>query len=84
MEPQSRERESRMDSFEVEKRDRVTRAEAATRLRRIANLLSGEDEEVEFERGGMKFKLAVPDEVEMKLEIELDDEESELEIELKW
>jgi hypothetical protein len=38
-------------SFEVENRDRVTRAEAATRLRRIANPLSSEDEEVEFERG---------------------------------
>jgi amphi-Trp domain-containing protein len=72
-----------MDTFEVEKRDRVTRAEAATRLRRIANLLSGE-EEIEFERGGMKFKVEIPAEVEMKVELELDDEESELEIELKW
>jgi amphi-Trp domain-containing protein len=72
-----------MESFEVEKRDRVSRGEAATRLRRIANLLSGEDEEVEFERGEMKFKLAVPDELEMKIEIELG-EENELEIELKW
>ena len=73
-----------MDTFEVEKRDRVTRAEAATRLRRIANLLSGEDEEIEFERGGMKFKVSVPPEIEMKVELELDDKESELEIEFKW
>jgi amphi-Trp domain-containing protein len=73
-----------MDSFEVEKRDRVTRAEAATRLRRIANLLSAEGEEIEFERGGMKFKAAIPAEVEIKVEMELGDEESELEIELKW
>ncbi len=72
-----------MGSFEVESRDRVTRAEAATRLRRIANLLAGE-EEVEFERGGMKFKIDVPPEVEMKVEIELDAKGSELEIELKW
>lgn len=73
-----------MTTFEVEKKDRVSRSEAATRLRRIANLLSGEDEEVEFERGQTKFKLEVPDELDMKVEIELDHEECELEIELKW
>jgi amphi-Trp domain-containing protein len=73
-----------MNGFEIEKRDRVSRAEAATRLRRIATLLSGEEEEIEFERGGMKFKVVIPAEVEMKVELELDDKESELEIELKW
>jgi amphi-Trp domain-containing protein len=73
-----------MDTFEVENRDRVSRAEAATRLRRIANLLSSEDEEVEFERGGMKFKVSIPAELEMKVELELEGSESELEIELKW
>lgn len=73
-----------MDSFEVEQRDRITRTEAATRLRRIANLLSGGDDEVEFERGGMKFKVAIPDEVDFKVEFEMGVEESELEIELKW
>jgi amphi-Trp domain-containing protein len=73
-----------MDSFEVENRDRVSRAEAATRLRRIATLLSGEEEEIEFERAGMKFKVTIPPEVDMKVELELGDAESELEIELKW
>ncbi|MBS1887250.1 MAG: amphi-Trp domain-containing protein [Actinobacteria bacterium] len=73
-----------MDSFEVENRETISRDEAATRLRRIATLLSGDEEEVEFERGGMKFKVSVPDQVQWKVELELDDEESELEIELKW
>ena len=73
-----------MDGFEIERSDRVSRSEAATRLRRIATLLSGDDEEIEFERAGMKFKVVVPAEVEMKVELELDDEENELEIELKW
>jgi amphi-Trp domain-containing protein len=73
-----------MDGFEVERRETLTREEAATRLRRIANLLSRSGEEAEFERGGMKFKVAVPDRVGWKVELELDDEESELEIELKW
>jgi hypothetical protein len=41
-----------MNSFEVERRETLTREEAATRLRRIANLLSESGEEAEFERGG--------------------------------
>lgn len=73
-----------MTEFEVEQRETVTRAEAATRLRRIANLLSGDDDEVRFERGNMKFKLEIPEQVQWKVELELDDKESELEIELKW
>lgn len=73
-----------MDTFEVEQRETLTRDEAATRLRRIANLLSGSGEEVKFDRGEMKFKVAVPDKIEWKVELELDGDESELEIELKW
>jgi amphi-Trp domain-containing protein len=73
-----------MDTFEVEKRETLSRDEAATRLRRIANLLSGSGEEVKFDRGEMKFKVAVPDRIEWKVELEIDEKESELEIELKW
>lgn len=73
-----------METFEVERRETLTRDEAATRLRRIANLLSGAGEEVNFERGEMKFKVAIPDRVEWKVELELDDREGEFEIELKW
>ena len=39
------ERNRPMDTFEVEQRETLTRDEAATRLRRIANLLSGAGEE---------------------------------------
>jgi amphi-Trp domain-containing protein len=73
-----------MDTFEVEQRETLTRDEAATRLRRIANLLSGDGEEVKFDRGEMKFKVAIPNEIEWKVEFELGEEENELEIELKW
>lgn len=73
-----------MSSFEVEKRETISRDEAATRLRRIANLLSGAEEEVSFERGEMKYKLAIPERIEWKVELEMDEKESELEIELKW
>jgi amphi-Trp domain-containing protein len=73
-----------MDTFEVERRETLTRDEAATRLRRIANLLSGAGEEVNFDRGEMKFKVAIPEQVHWKVEFESGGEESELEIELKW
>ena len=73
-----------MDTFEVEQRETLTRDEAATRLRRIANLLSGSGEEVNFDRDDMKFKVAIPNEIQWKVEFELGDDENELEIELKW
>jgi amphi-Trp domain-containing protein len=73
-----------METFEVEQRETLTRDEAATRLRRIANLLSGSGEEVKFDRDEMRFKVAIPNEIQWKVEFEIDGEESELEIELKW
>jgi amphi-Trp domain-containing protein len=73
-----------MDTFEVEQRETLTRDEAATRLRRIANLLSGAGEEVKFDRGEMQFKVAIPEHVNWKVEFESGGEENELEIELKW
>jgi amphi-Trp domain-containing protein len=73
-----------MDLFEVERRDTVSRKEAATRLRRLANLLASDDDEVVFERGGIEFKVAVPEKVNMKVELEVGTEERELEIELTW
>lgn len=72
-----------MDIVEVEKKETLTRQEIATRLRRIANILAEEGEQLEFERGGMKFSVAMPEQVEFKVEIELGDE-NELEIELNW
>ena len=73
-----------MTTFEVERRETISRDEAATRLRRIANLLSGSGDEVKFERDEMKFKVEIPEQVQWKVELELDDNENELEIELKW
>ncbi|HEX3362455.1 MAG TPA: amphi-Trp domain-containing protein [Solirubrobacterales bacterium] len=73
-----------MDTFEVEQRETLTREEAATRLRRIANLLSGAGEEVKFDRGEMKFKVAIPERVDWKVGFETGGSENELEIELKW
>lgn len=73
-----------MEIFEVEQQENLTRKEIATRLRRLANMLSSDEEEISFERGGMQFSVHVPDEVHLKVELEVESDERELEIELKW
>ena len=40
--------------------------------------------DVEFERDGIRFNVHVPDEVQLKIELEIETDERELEIELKW
>ncbi len=72
-----------MDLMEISEKQRLSREDAAARLHDIADALARHND-VEFERGGVRFKLHVPDEVDFKLEIELEDDERELEIELKW
>jgi amphi-Trp domain-containing protein len=72
-----------MDLLEITEKERVGREEAAARLRALATALAKKDE-VEYHRGGLEFKVHVPDEVDFKLEIELQEDEWELEVELKW
>jgi amphi-Trp domain-containing protein len=72
-----------MDLLEVKDKHRVSREDAAARLRAIADAL-GRHNDVEFDRDGLHFKLHVPDEVELKVELEVEDDGTELEIELTW
>ncbi len=72
-----------MDIFEVQQTQTVTRREVATRLRRLAKMLS-DSGDIEVDRGGMHFRVSVPDEVQLKVELEVESDERELEIELKW
>jgi amphi-Trp domain-containing protein len=72
-----------MDIFEVEQKERLTREDVATRLRNLADMLAREND-IEFERGGMRFTVNVPDTVELKIELEVEDDKRELEIELTW
>jgi amphi-Trp domain-containing protein len=71
-----------MEIFEVEQKETLTRKEVATRFRRLANMLAGNDEEITFERGGMTFSVNVPEEVQVKVELEIDSNRRELEIEV--
>jgi amphi-Trp domain-containing protein len=72
-----------MDILEIEQQETLGREEAAARLRTFADMLA-RNNDVEFERGGMKIKVHVPDKVQLKVELELETDENELEIELKW
>jgi amphi-Trp domain-containing protein len=72
-----------MDLLEITEKERVGREEAATRLRALASALARKND-VEYERGDLRFKINVPDEIDFKLEIEVQDDEWELEVELKW
>lgn len=72
-----------MDIFEVEQKETLKREEVAERLRKLADMLARHNE-IEFERGGVKFTVNVPDEVQLKVELDLETDERELEIELTW
>lgn len=72
-----------MDIFEIEQKETVSREQVADRLRTLADMLSRHND-LEFERGGMRFTVHVPDEVQLKIELEVETDERELEIELKW
>ncbi len=72
-----------MDLMEITEKARMSREEAAARLHALADALARHNE-VEFDRGGLRFKVHVADEVDFKLEIEIDEDERELEVELKW
>ena len=72
-----------MDLMEITEKERLSREDAAARLHALADALAKHND-IEFDRGGLHFKVHVPDEVDFKLEIEIEDDERELEIELKW
>ena len=72
-----------MEILEIETKETLQREEAAKRLHAIADMLARQND-VEFERDGIRFNVHVPDEVHLKVELEVGTDESELEIELTW
>ena len=72
-----------MELLEITQKERLGREVVAERLRALADALARHND-VEFERGGMTFRVTVPDEVEVKVELEIEDDGTELEIELSW
>jgi amphi-Trp domain-containing protein len=72
-----------MPKLKFEKKETLSRKEAAARLREIAQAL-GAGGEFELNRGGETLEFDVPNEVSFELEIEIEDDETELEVEIKW
>lgn len=72
-----------MDILSVEQKETLGREEVAARLHKLADMLARQND-IEFERGGMRFNVNVPDEVNLKVELEIESDERELEIEITW
>ncbi len=72
-----------MANLKFEKKERLSREDAAALLSDIAKSLAS-DGEFKLERSGEELKLDVADEVRVEFEVEIDGEETELELELKW
>lgn len=68
--------------LEVTDHQKLSREEAAARLRDLADQLARHNS-LEFVREGIRYTAKVPDEVELSVEIEIG-EENELEIEITW
>jgi amphi-Trp domain-containing protein len=58
------------DLMEITEKERLSREDAAARLQPLAEALARHNE-VEFERGGVRFTVHAPDEFNFKLEIEI-------------
>jgi amphi-Trp domain-containing protein len=73
-----------MDLFDIDDAQRMSREEAAAKLRTLADALA-KNNAVEFHRAGRLITVRIPDEVNLKVEVELGDEgDNELEVELTW
>lgn len=72
-----------MSDLEIERKESLTRGEAAKRLMAIAEALAGGGK-VELDLGGTSLSLRVADDVRAEVEVEVDGDEVELEFELKW
>ena len=57
-----------MSLMEITETQRLSREDAADRLRALADALA-RNNEVEFERGGLRFTVHVPDEVDWQISL---------------
>lgn len=72
-----------MDIVKIEKKQVLSREDAAQQLRAIADeLASGNG--ILMERDGLRVTVTVPDEVTLELEVEIEHDEREFEITLSW
>jgi len=72
-----------MDLMEISEKREMGREEAAKLLHELADSLSRHNE-IEFARNGIKFHVAVPNQVTVEVELEVESDESSIEIEISW
>ena len=72
-----------MELMEISEKRKMSREEAAKVLHEIADSLERHNE-LEFERGGIKFHINVANQVELEIELEVESDESSIEIEISW
>ncbi|MDF3048488.1 MAG: hypothetical protein K0R87_126 [Pseudonocardia sp.] len=72
-----------MSDMELERKESLSRAEAAKRLATFAEALAA-GEKVKLDLGGTSLTLHVADDVRMEFEVEVTGDEIEVEMELKW
>ncbi len=68
--------------IEVTERQALSREDAASRIRQLADQLSRHNQ-VAFLRDGVRYAVEVPDQVTLKFEVEIGDK-NEIEVELSW
>ena len=72
-----------MELFEVEEKVTLSREDAAARLVAFADQLARHNQ-LEFDREGKRYTVAVADQVDFEIEIEVGTDGSSLEIEISW
>jgi amphi-Trp domain-containing protein len=78
-----RQRRSLVSDLELERKESLSRAEAAKRLSTFAEALAAGGK-VELDLGGTSLSLHVADDVRMEFEVEVKGDEIEVEMELTW
>ena len=72
-----------MDIIEISEKRSMKREEAANRLRELADSLARHNA-LDFDQGGTRINVKVPDTVSVELELEVESDESSIEIEISW
>ena len=72
-----------MGLMEISEKRTISREDAASLLREIADSLARHNE-LEFMREGKKIRIDVPHQVDVELELEIESDGASLEIEISW
>lgn len=72
-----------MKLIDIEQKQLMQREAAAQWLRTLADDLTRHND-LEFERDGLPYKVAVPNEITMEVELEVGSSGTSLEVELSW